>query len=66
MSDEAISNLPTLAGAAARFDVADYLRNEKVITAFLWQARASGVPAIIARAESAVARARARQEKAAA
>lgn len=47
------------------FDVADYLRHEAVISAFLLYARASGVPSILVRAEKTVARARARRKQAA-
>jgi DNA-binding phage protein len=48
--------------AARRFDVADHLNHPAVERAFLWNAVATGNPAIIARAEDSIARARMRRE----
>ena len=45
-----------------RFDVADHLNHPAVMRAFLWNAVATGNPSIIARAEAAIVKAKARQE----
>ena len=47
------------------FDVADHLNHPAVVRAFLWNAVATGNPEIIARAEAAIARAKARHAAAA-
>jgi len=64
MSADSVKKLET-PPAGRSFDVADHLANEAVITAFLFHARACGVPSILARAEKTVARARARLKRAA-
>ena len=46
--------------AQRRFDVADHLNHPAVVRAFLWNAVATGNADIIARAEAAIARAKAR------
>ena len=43
------------------FDAADHLNHPAVVRAFLWNAVATGNPEIIARAEAAITRAKARQ-----
>lgn len=48
-----------------RFDVADHLNHPAVLRAYLWNAVATGNPEIIARAEAAIARAKARHAAAA-
>lgn len=48
-----------------RFDVADHLNHPAVLRAYLWKAVATGNPEVIARAEAAIARAKARHSAAA-
>lgn len=48
-----------------RFDVADHLNHPAVLRAYLWNAVATGNPEIIARAEAAISRAKARHAAAA-
>lgn len=64
MSADSVKKLETPADGHS-FDVADLIANEAVISAFLFHARACGVPSILARAEKTVARARARLNRAA-
>lgn len=74
MTDSLTSLVPALAADAPRaqkpeirsFDAAEFLNHDAVIEAYLWHARASGVPALVERAEAAVERARARRQQAAA
>jgi DNA-binding phage protein len=55
-----MSGLDSPPAAPRRFDVADHLNHPAVLRAFLWNAVATGNPEIIARAEAAIARAKAR------
>jgi DNA-binding phage protein len=55
-----MSGLDSHSAAPRRFDVADHLNHPAVLRAFLWNAVATGNPEIIARAEAAIARAKAR------
>lgn len=69
MSDSTTTPPPAVAAKKPDFkpfDAAEFLNNDAVIEAYLWHARNCGVPALLARAEAAVERARARRQPAAA